>query len=210
MAKSSPGSQSKPAASGSQGKPAAKASAKGTARGGPAASTASTASPKPRTPFLDLSAAPAPLQRAARFMFAGSVGSFVLGAYLIIVTVTERSTSLASATSATGSKHLTASQFNTEFTGIIIYDIVLTLVCAALWAWMARMNQGGRGWARIVATVFFLIWTYYTYQTISGLSTWIVLGVLIIELAIWGVGAAALYYLWRPDSTAFFKEQQRR
>jgi hypothetical protein len=210
MAKSSPGSQSKPAASGSQGKPAAKASAKGTARGGPAASTASTASPKPRMPFLDLSAAPAPLQRAARFMLAGSIGSFVLGAYLIIVTVTERSASLASATSATGSKHLTASQFNTEFTGIIIYDIVLTLVCAALWAWMARMNQGGRSWARIVATVLFLIWTYYTYQTISGLGTWIVLGVLIIELAIWGVGAAALYYLWRPDSTAFFKEQQRR
>jgi hypothetical protein len=190
---------------GSQSKPAAKGSAKGGAGGRPDAAAA----PR-RMPFLDLSAAPAPLQRAARFMFAGSIGSFVLGAYLIIVTVTDRSASLASATTATGSKHLTVSQFNTEFTGIIIYDIVLTLVCAALWAWMARMNQGGRGWARIVATVFFLIWTYYTYQTISGLNTWIVLGVLLIEVAIWGVGAAALYFLWRPDSTAFFKEQQRK
>jgi hypothetical protein len=200
MAKSSAGSQSKPAAKGS---------ATRSAKGGAGSRPDATAEPR-RMPFLDLSSAPAPLQRAARFMFAGSIGSFVLGAYLIIVTVTERSASLASATTATGSKHLTAAQFNTEFTGIIIYDIVLTLVCAALWAWMARMNQGGRSWARIVATVFFLIWTYYTYQTISGLNTWIVLGVLIIEVAIWGVGAGALYYLWRPDSTAFFKEQQRR
>jgi hypothetical protein len=187
---------------GSQTKPTQKADAKGSAPSG-------TGSLMKRVPtWLKLSAAPAPIQRAALFMFGGSIGSLALGLYLILVTVTERSASLAANNSTTGTKRLTASQFNAEFTGIIVYDIVLALVCAALWAWMARMNQAGRKWARIASTVFFLIWTYYTYQTISDLSTWIVLGVLLIELAIWGLGAAALYSIWRPDATAYYNEQQ--
>jgi hypothetical protein len=207
MAKSSTGSQSKPVAKAGSAAPSAAGAPKGNVKGG--ALSGPVISAWRRLPFMDLSGVPAPVHRAARFMFGGSIGSFVLGTYLVVVTVTERSASLSANNSLTGTKRLTASQFNAEFTGIIIYDIVIALVCAALWAWMARMNQAGRKWARITSTVFFLIWTYYTYQTISGLGTWIILGVLIIELAIWGLGATALYSLWRPDASVFYNEQQR-
>lgn len=187
-----------------QNQPAGRAKAKAAARARTQATVQASVQP------AGASVAPAPVRRAVRFMFAGSVGSLVLGAYLVIVTVAFRSDSLAANNALEGSKRLTASQFNAEFTGVIIFDIVLALVCAALWAWMARMNQAGRNWARIASTVLFLIWTYYTYQTIAGLGTWVILGVLIIELLIWGVGAAALYFLWRPDSTQYFKASAQR
>jgi len=58
--------------------------------------------------------------------------------------------------------------------------------------------------------VFFLLWTYETYRAISGLNTWIALGNLLIMLAIWGCGAGALYFLWRPASTAYFKATSQR
>ena len=74
---------------------------------------------------------------------------------------------------------------------------------------MARANQAGRSWARITASVLFLLWTYQTYRGISGLKTYLDLGALLIMLGIWGIGVGALYYLWRPESSAFFKPAAR-
>lgn len=153
-------------------------------------------------------AAPPPpetVSRAVRFMFAGAAASFVWGLYLVIVTVSSRSAALAANNSLASGKRMTASQFNSAFTGIIVYYIALTLVFVALWLWMARMNQAGRNWARITSAVLFAIWTYEAYRSITALSTWIVLGLMIIMLLIWGAGLGALYYLWRPESKSFFK-----
>lgn len=181
MAKSSTGSPSKPASNGTD-----------TTR-------------KRSSPFLTPSAAPAAVRRAARFMFAGSVGSLAWGIYALVVNVTLKNSYFGS---LAGKEKLTKAQFDKDFVVLIAIDILFALVGAVLWAWMARLCQGGRNAARIASTVLFLIWTYYTYQTISGLGAWVVLGVLVIDLVIWGFGAAALYYLWRPESTAFFKRQQ--
>ena len=38
---------------------------------------------------------------------------------------------------------------------LLTLEIVLGLVAAALWLWMARANGHGRSWARILATVLF-------------------------------------------------------
>jgi hypothetical protein len=154
-------------------------------------------------------AAPAPpeaVSRAVRFMFAGAAATLAWGIYLIIVTVTSRSAALAANNSLTTGKRMTASQFNSAYTGIIIYYIALTLVFVALWLWMARMNQAGRNWARITSSVLFAFWTYEAYRSITALSTYIVLGLMIIMLLIWGAGLGALYYLWRPESKAYFKQ----
>lgn len=148
---------------------------------------------------------PETVSRAVRFMFAGAVASLVWGLYLIIVTVSSRSAALAANNSLSTGKRMTPSQFNSAFTGIVIYYVALTLVFVALWMWMARMNRAGRNWARITASVLFAVWTYEAYRSITALSTWIVLGLMIIMLAIWGAGLGALYYLWRPESKAYFK-----
>jgi hypothetical protein len=154
------------------------------------------------------SPAPAPpetVSRAVRFMFAGAAASLVWGLYLVIVTLTSRSAALAANNSLTTGRRMTPSQFNSAYTGIIVYYIAITLVFVALWLWMARMNQAGRNWARITASVLFAIWTYEAYRSITALSTWIVFGLMIIMLLIWGAGLGALYYLWRPESKAYFK-----
>jgi hypothetical protein len=153
-------------------------------------------------------AAPAPpetVSRAVRFMFAGAAASLVWGLYLIIVTVSSRSAALAANNSLASGKRMTPSQFNSAFTGIVVYYVALTLVFVALWLWMARMNRAGQNWARITSSVLFVIWTYEAYRSITALSTWIVLGLMIIMLIIWGAGLGALYYLWRPESKSYFK-----
>ena len=38
---------------------------------------------------------------------------------------------------------------------LLTLEIVLGLVAAALWLWMARANGHGRNWARILSTVLF-------------------------------------------------------
>jgi protein-S-isoprenylcysteine O-methyltransferase Ste14 len=107
---------------------------------------------------------------------------------------------------------ITASQISRTATGLIIYTIVIGLVSIGLWLWMARMNEAGRRWARITASVFFALWSLYTYSVIGELHGGVtVTGTLIVSmiliLALWVIGAMTIFYLWRPASTAYFKAQ---
>jgi Kef-type K+ transport system membrane component KefB len=75
---------------------------------------------------------------------------------------------------------------------------------------MARTNEAGRNWARITATVFFGLWTLYTYSILGELRggvsvTATVILSLVLVLALWVIGVAAVFQLWRPSSTAYFK-----
>jgi hypothetical protein len=66
---------------------------------------------------------------------------------------------------------------------------------------MARANSQGRNWARIVSMVLFglaTIGVFSEHQTVLGLMLWV---------PAWLVGLAAVWLLWRPDSSAFFKPQ---
>jgi hypothetical protein len=86
----------------------------------------------------------------------------------------------------------------------ISVGIVGGLVVIALWLWMARANSQGRNWARILSTVLFglatpkLIGVFSEPQTVLGLIFW---------APTWLAGLAAVWLLWRPDSSAFFKPQ---
>ena len=95
----------------------------------------------------------------------------------------------------------TAAQISDLNTSIAL-AIVSGLVVIPLWLWMARANGHGRNWARILSAV------------LAGLAKLKLAGsrtdgvaLMIIAVLTWLVGLAAVWLLWRPDSSAFFKPQ---
>jgi hypothetical protein len=67
-----------------------------------------------------------------------------------------------------------------------------------LWLWMARATSQGKNWARISSTVLFalatlqLIGNHGVVQVLTAVLTWL-------------TGLPAVWLLWRPASSAFFK-----
>jgi len=94
-----------------------------------------------------------------------------------------------------------ADQLNTF---IISLAIVSGLLGIGLWLWMAWANKQGKNWARIVSTVLFGLATLDMVGVFSQPKT--LLG-LVFPVLTWLVGLGAVWLLWRPDSTAFFKPQ---
>ena len=163
--------------------------------------TARDKNPPARSPRSADPAPPAPVQQAARYMLVGAVVTAIWQIYWIVVTAAHK----ASLTNANG-KPVT----NSQMAAIILTTIVFTVLISAIWVLVARLNQAGKSWARWAATVLFALWSYSTYRSIPLVTRggyWIVN--IIIMLAIWLIGLAVIYLLWRPDSTAFFKGQSR-
>jgi hypothetical protein len=148
--------------------------------------------------------APRTMRHAVRLMLAGAVATFIWGVYQVVVTAGFKS---ALADYYVKVDHITKAKAISDASHVSLFPIVLqVVVAAALWVLVARFCRDGRGWARIAATVLFLIWSYTTYGTFTQLSgSWIGPGNLIIDLVIWGIGCAALASLWRADSSAYFK-----
>jgi hypothetical protein len=145
---------------------------------------------------------PGSVQRAVMLMYGGAATGTV---YLITVLATMGSLKSALVNANKTAKHpLTASQINGEATGYIIYVVLVGVVSVALWLWMARVNGQGKGWARIVATVMFCLWTIDTVDTVAQNSP--ILAMLFPVIA-WLFGLGAVFLLWRPDSTAFIKSR---
>jgi hypothetical protein len=79
-----------------------------------------------------------------------------------------------------------------------------------IWVLMARMNRAGYQWARILASVFAAISTYDAYTLINSLTggeTITVVGIVYIvgTIVIWVLGVLAIAFLWRSESTVYFK-----
>lgn len=139
------------------------------------------------------------MQRAVRLMLAGAAATAVWGVFIIVVTVVNRNDLISS-----NGKKITSG----ELASGVVYSVLITVILTALWVLMARMNQNGRNWARITSTVLFVLWSYETYETISGVGASAPAIIdLILVLAIWVIGLGALNMLFRADSSAFFKSQ---
>jgi len=154
--------------------------------------------------------APAAVRRAVRFMQVGAVGGALSLLFNVIGSFTLKSNMMAANAAKLKDHQVTASQISSTATALIIYTIIVGLISIGLWLWMARMNAAGRNWARITASVLFALWSLYTYSVIGELhggvtitATLIISMVLII--ALWVIGVATVYQLWRPASTAYFK-----
>jgi hypothetical protein len=111
---------------------------------------------------------------------------------------------------------LTAAQVSQLNASAITVAIVLALVPIALWLWMARATSRGRNWARSLCTVLFALATLsltslvpqpvinITFVPTVRISFVPELGPTMTVLT-WLVGLAAVWLLWRPASSAFFR-----
>ena len=96
---------------------------------------------------------------------------------------------------------------NTPF---ITVSIAWSLAPLALWLWMARETGRGRNWARIVSTVLFGAATLDLTEVFGppGIRLSLVpviAGSPIVPVLYWLAGLAAVWLLWRPASSAFFR-----
>ena len=142
--------------------------------------------------------APPSVLNAVKLMYAGAAVSTVS----LVISLTDISGTKAAIRKARPS--LTATQVNQLNTFIISLAVVSGLLGIALWLWMARANNQGKNWARILSTVLFGLATLDLFGVFSQPKT--LLGV-VFPLLTWLIGLGAVLLLWRPDSTAFFKPQ---
>ena len=164
--------------------------------------------------------APAPVRTAVKLMYAGAAVSTVT---LIIALAL-----IPAIKAALRKAHpsLTVAQVS-DVNTLITLAMVFGLAVIAVWLWMARANGQGQNWARILCTVLFGLATLelirvrpqypgdYLGRFVIGGQVYSVIysgfGVtvlgLIVPVLLWLTGLAAVWLLWRPASSAFFKPQ---
>ncbi len=143
--------------------------------------------------------APASVRRAVTAMYAGAALSLIaLVVELLTLSTTKADVRQHSAT-------MTASQVSSLGHALAAGWIVGGLIAAALWIFTALACRNGKGWARIMGTVFFAI---ATLDLAGYLITPLAAPVKIVVALVWLAGLAALVLLWQRSSTAFFKAAQ--
>jgi hypothetical protein len=150
------------------------------------------------------------VRAAVRVMYAGAAVSTVNLIIFLAVIVEIK------AYHAILGYHLTAAQASQLNTLAIAVPIVLDLVPIALWLWMAQETGRGRNWARVLSTMLFglatLSLTSVFPQPVINISfvptvhiSFVPALGAIVPVLTWLAGAAAVWLLWRPASTPFFK-----
>jgi hypothetical protein len=163
-----------------------------------------------RSPQAQDAEPPATVQWSVKLMLIGAAVSTVYLVFTLIVISSIKSDLVRWNATLPKSQQHTASYLNSLATQVVVTTVLTGLIAVGLWLWMAKMNGTGRSWARIVASVLFVLWTYYTYVSIGqtrGVATLVVSTVIVVVT--WLIGMAALYLLWRPASSAYFKAQSR-
>lgn len=96
---------------------------------------------------------------------------------------------------------VTQSQIDAAITLGLALGVVMGLIGAGLWFWMAAANGKGRSWARVLATVFFAISLLLTVLSFGSAQSALsrILG--LVSLAI---GAAAIFFMYQKESTAYY------
>jgi hypothetical protein len=149
-----------------------------------------------QAPAVDRPPAPPSVLNAIKLMYAGAVVS----AIEIVISFT----TIGSLKSAIRNAypHYTAAQVHTVQVASIAGLVISGLLGVGLWILMARLNQSGRNWARIVASVLFGINTLELIALFNRPTD--VLG-LAFAVVLWVIGLGAIVFLWRRESSAFFQ-----
>jgi hypothetical protein len=143
--------------------------------------------------------APQSVLNAVKLMYAGAAVSAV-SLIISLATISGTKDAIKKAKPS-----LTATQVNQLNTFIIALAVVSGVIGVALWLWMARKNGQGKSWARILSTVLFALATVDLFGVVSQPKT--VLG-LVFPVLTWLIGLGAVVFLWRRESTEFFKPQR--
>ncbi|TWP33740.1 hypothetical protein [Leekyejoonella antrihumi] len=146
---------------------------------------------------------PKSLAMAVNFMYAGAVVSLIS----LIITLFSRGAihdAVVKASNQSGAKHLTATEISTAVNVSFGIGIVLGIIGVGLWVLMARKNQDGRWWARVVATVLTVLAVLSTLSTLTRSGSTAFTTILSIVTVIIAIIATVLLY--RPDSGEFFAQ----
>jgi hypothetical protein len=143
------------------------------------------------------SAPPQSVLRAVKVMYVGLAASLIG----IIVDMTTLSATRSAILKQNPS--YTATQLNNAEHLQIGLFIAGGLIGAALWLWMAQSCRAGKGWARVVSTVFFGIDTLSVLVGAvavqgGGLSR-------IYGILVWVIGLIAVILLWQRSSSDYFR-----
>jgi hypothetical protein len=146
---------------------------------------------------VELVRPPAPVLAAVKLMYGGAVGTIVQ----LVVALAFIGDIKAYHLTVLG-HHLTSAQLSQWRPLIVALAIVFGLAVIALWLWMARAAGQGRNWARILSTVL---------AGLAALELTGTHGVAQVSLAVltWLTGLAAVWQLWRPASSAFFRQRRQ-
>ena len=147
-------------------------------------------------PELGKPSVPAQVKHAVTAMYIGAAAT-VAGVIIEILTVNATKTAIEKR-----SHHLTASQLNATGHALVIGSIVSGLIALAAWLIIARACQNGHNWARVAGTVLFGL---ATLDTFVGLATPVATAPKLWALVVWLAGLVAVVFLWRRDSSAYFK-----
>lgn len=98
---------------------------------------------------------------------------------------------------------VTKSTVDVAFGVAIGFAVLFGLVGAMLWLWMAWKNGQGRGWARIVATVFAGLNLVGLLFSLAAGSSEPLAAVLTVVTVV--IGVAVVILLWRKESSQFYE-----
>jgi hypothetical protein len=144
---------------------------------------------------------PQSVQRAVRVMYAGAAASLI--GIAVDLTALSAIRSAITKRSAT----MTAAQVSTAVHVEVGFLIAGGLIGAALWLWMAQSCKAGKGWARIVSTVFFGI---DTLSALASVGTGLGGGATgVYGLVVWVIGLVAVILLWQRPSSGYFGGARR-
>jgi hypothetical protein len=154
---------------------------------------------------------PPSVRNAVRLMWAGAAIAVISLIVTLIASsqikkAVNKAALKANLTAASkGKTPLTAAQIHTLENATIVVLAVVLVISVALWAWMAWANGKGASWARVVATVLFGLNTLDVLFSASRAGVSAIFG-----LVSWLVGLAAVVFLWRKESSAFFAQSGGR
>lgn len=107
---------------------------------------------------------------------------------------------------------LSAEEVDQAVNAILPFTIVLCLVVGGLWLLMAIFSKRGKGWARVLASVFglvyvmFMLWNVIGAMAQGGGPLMSLPGLLsMVSLAVAGL---ALFYLWTMPVRTWFDQQR--
>ena len=141
---------------------------------------------------------PPSVKTAVKLMYAGAVIN-ALSLILVLATIGSLRSTLHKAAPT-----LTPSQLHAYEVFFVTITLVSGVIGVGLWFWMARMNQAGKSWARIVATVLFGLDTLFLLLGVARAGA---AASSVVSILIWLIGLGTVILLWRKDSSEYFTAQ---
>ncbi len=133
---------------------------------------------------------PRAVQTAVLLMYAGAAVSVIT----LVVTILARHTLEKELESGAGFTPLQAHQ-------LVISGIVENVITIGLWLLMAWANKAGHSWARITATVLFVLNTVGFLLDLGRASASLSVAFVVLT---WLIGLGAIVLLWRKESSRYF------